>query len=174
MTSATLMNIDRFTQHQGWSWSKQFSSTSALTGVDFGTAWLDEALIEIATLCKLLPNWDGQGAKEIASENIASANHIAAVMASLELDYPPAVVPTFDGGVQFEWASNNSTVELEISGPYEASLFSVTHGEEDFQDYLTADLALLFESLSTKLRDLYMAEDRGELMVEERERAIAE
>ena len=66
----------------------------------------ERALKEIGEFSELKDNWDSYGGKATTAESV----EVAKIMAS-----PPQVVPTPEGGVQFEWHKGGWSIEVEIA-----------------------------------------------------------
>ena len=96
-------------------------------------AWLWHTLAGVKPLFALGPNWDSYGAAVIDPGVVVYAlNFLPRILGS---DTPtPSVVPTADGGIQFEWHS--SGIDLEIAfGPskqIEVAFLDIGSGDDEW------------------------------------------
>lgn len=76
--------------------------------------WLPTTARALVVLLRLPPNWDSYGAGEIEPDAVVHA--LALLTVTMRPDTPaPAVVPTPHGGVQLEWHTRESDLEVEIT-----------------------------------------------------------
>ena len=81
--------------------------------VDSPPAWFFPTLQAIVGLLRLEPNWNSYGSSPISlsTAELALAFLLETVAGSVP---PPAVVPTTEGGLQFEWHRNGLDVEIDV------------------------------------------------------------
>ena len=82
-----------------------------------GPSWFHPTLSQLAKFLSLGDDWDGYGAK--ATHESAVKRAVAVLNAVCPAGPEPWVVPTSDGGMQIEWASNGLEIEIEVlpAGP---------------------------------------------------------
>lgn len=84
--------------------------------------WLMSIVHRLVGLSQLGDDWDSYGAKPIQLAAFQSA--IELVGQTMSDDSPvPSIVPTPDGGVQFEWHTANLDLEVEIGPDGNLSVF---------------------------------------------------
>jgi hypothetical protein len=71
---------------------------------------------DLDKLSALEENWDLEGAKRIDEKIIAAARKFIAELPD-NICKTPAVVPSADGNLQFEWSKGSRLLELEIETP---------------------------------------------------------
>lgn len=77
--------------------------------------WLAGVLQRMRAVGELTDGWDGEGARSPTSAALTSALHVLGRFMGRD-STTPAVVPTPEGGVQFEWHDAGWDVQVEI-GP---------------------------------------------------------
>lgn len=77
---------------------------------------LQQALDKANELLRLQPNWDSYGAKRVDIQSALTSLQILAA-AALDEAEAPQVVPTPQGGVQFEWHGAHRHLELCVELP---------------------------------------------------------
>lgn len=109
--------------------------------------WFNDLATEAVALTRLPPGWDSYDAAPIAAECVASALGLLLLVSSAETPQPD-VIPTIDGGVAFEWSLREYSLEIEVRGPGQASLFfeDFHTGEEHGVEEVDADSAREFVS----------------------------
>jgi hypothetical protein len=95
------------------------SAPTALTGAAArrvnNAAWVTGLRDKLGSFLGLPPNWNSYGASPISHEATRGAFELAIRLdASDHLE--PAVIPTHDGGVQYEWHAGAIDLEVEL-GP---------------------------------------------------------
>jgi hypothetical protein len=73
--------------------------------------WVLPTLQAIAGLCRLDSNWDTYEALPIQTDQLQSALVFMQYFSSLDIPNP-VVVPTNDGGIQFEWDLPSAEIEI--------------------------------------------------------------
>jgi hypothetical protein len=76
----------------------------------------------LAALAKLPVGWAGRDTEPIDREVLSYAREVFAALLVPGLS-TPAVVPTPDGGVQFEWHTRNFDGEVTVLGHHEVDIF---------------------------------------------------
>src|SRR3972149_2678261 len=71
---------------------------------------------ELDRLAALPENWDHEGAKSIDQAIINAARKLIAALPK-DIAKIPAVIPSADGNLQFEWTEGPRLLELEIETP---------------------------------------------------------
>lgn len=79
-------------------------------------AKLEKELQRLEELAKLDSGWDGENARPLSSPADAHAAHTAYSVLATYGHAPSFIAPIPDGGVQVEWESRDSALELTI-GP---------------------------------------------------------
>ncbi len=95
--------------------------------------WLWRTLAAVKPLFALEPNWDSYGASVVEPGGVVQGLNFLGKI--LEVDTPaPAVVPTAEGGIQFEWHASGIDLEITFgpSGQIEVDCRDITSGEEWF------------------------------------------
>lgn len=112
-------------------------------------AWLPAVLNRMRTLSGLAPDWDGAGAKAPTEAALTAGLRLLPKVLSREAA-TPAVVPTPEGGVQFEWHDAGWDVEIEIdsSGLADAWGENVASGASFFGDLNSDDLHLAIKEIT--------------------------
>ncbi len=91
-----------------------------------GAAWQAQVLQKICQFLELTNGWDSYRGQPLKLETGMFALKI--LNGVMRTNTPaPAVVPTADGGVQFEWHENDFDLELYIAAPYDCELFYRDH-----------------------------------------------
>jgi hypothetical protein len=85
-------------------------------------SWLPEAKRLLIELSELPPNWDSYGGKPLSPAMRAEASALLEQIAEPGLPMP-AIVPTTDGSIQFEWHERDIDLELRIRSQSLAELF---------------------------------------------------
>lgn len=89
----------------------------------------------VKRLAELPPSWDSYGAKPLSASSVRRI--FGFLPALLVEDIPePAVVPTNDGGLQFEWHHNGVDLEVKVPpvGPISHLFADTTAGtEQEFE-----------------------------------------
>ena len=91
----------------------------------FVSSWSKTALDRLHELASSEPDWDGYGAPRVHPSAIVASLHFLAQVAT-HTGFPPAIVATGEGNVQFEWRGRGYGIDVEI-GPtseYCATLFA--------------------------------------------------
>ncbi|HEX7048917.1 MAG TPA: hypothetical protein VF188_01795 [Longimicrobiales bacterium] len=110
--------------------------------------WLDDAVLRLARLLELEPDWDSYGARAVS---IAAADTALVLLLGLAGPETPAphIVPTPAGGVQIEWHTPRLDLEVEIRSPTRVFVgyeFSDTGEEGEFP--VTSDFRHLADLVS--------------------------
>ena len=75
--------------------------------------WFEKILEKIIAISELEDNWDTQGAPQINPDCLLAAIKLLVCIA--QPDTPePIVLPTLNGGIQFEWHTPKVELEIEI------------------------------------------------------------
>jgi hypothetical protein len=91
-------------------------STPSYDPDDFAEpAWLWPAIDRLRTIVKLPPGWDSYSAKPVRQENVEAALQ-ALVTVMSEGSELPWIVPLPSGGIQLEWHSESSDIEIALDG----------------------------------------------------------
>jgi hypothetical protein len=75
--------------------------------------WLPNVVTKLAALLDLQSNWDSHGARPISMTTARNALELLLRLRDLCLP-SPNVVPTAQGGIQFEWSRAGLELELEL------------------------------------------------------------
>ena len=128
---------------------KRTPHSAAVEGAGNEPAWIEPTVLRLAELLGLPEGWDSYRAKAIQGRVVSAALHL---LESAALPYIPApiVVPTADGGIQFEWHDLGLDIELEVH-PAEAPqlFFRDRRSGEEWDQQLEADLGPLSKVLAT-------------------------
>jgi hypothetical protein len=102
--------------------------------------WLEYVADRCRQFTELTPNWDTYGAPPVSPFTVQAAMTILGRLATASLP-PPRVVPTAQGGLQFEWRIQERALEVQFNAPTQVSLFfsDESTGEETEVD-LRSDL----------------------------------
>jgi len=111
--------------------------------------WLEAARTRLQTFTHLPQNWDSYGSQPLSW---ATARHAAQLLSQLGgFGLPaPRLVPTAQGGVQFEWDVGGIQLELELEpgGGMLAVFDDIHQGESWDRELPPRDLAPISEALS--------------------------
>ena len=83
-----------------------------LTGNDAG--WVLPTLQAIAGLCRLDRDWDSYGGLPVRTDQLQSALTFIQYLSGCDIP-TPMVVPTNDGGIQFEWDLPAAEIEIRTA-----------------------------------------------------------
>lgn len=78
--------------------------------------WFNDVLFKLTRFLFFEPNWDSYGGQRIDIECVAAALRVLDKITDRETPEPD-VVPTSNGGVQFEWSEKGIEIEIEILTP---------------------------------------------------------
>lgn len=94
--------------------------------------WFRPTLGQLAEYLRLGDNWDGYGARPIHDSAVKRA--VAVLDAVCPAGPEPWIVPTPEGGLQIEWASDGLEIEIEIlaSGPAQVLIVEPSGEESEF------------------------------------------
>ena len=102
--------------------------------------WLDGVASRCQELTELGPNWDTYGASRVSSITARAGITLLGGVAPSALP-APRVVPTAQGGVQFEWQVGSRELEIAFDTPTQVSVFFVDESTgEEIEKELTNDL----------------------------------
>lgn len=79
--------------------------------------WRDAVRSQLTAIAHLPPNWDGYGARPVASDTILFALQVLAEVWMADLPVPD-ISPMSNEGIMIEWISGEVEFTLEIEGPY--------------------------------------------------------
>lgn len=83
--------------------------------------WIAATKIRIKEFGLLEPNWDSYGASAVSLSALDRAHRMVDQMAGLP--WRPFVVPTPDGGIQFEWRAGEYELALQVKADAEVEVF---------------------------------------------------
>jgi hypothetical protein len=100
---------------------------------------------QIDDLARLEFGWDGYRAVAISNASIIEAKRFVGMIAapSAPSMSAPAVVPTVDGHIQFEWHTRRGDAEIEIVDGGARHVFVQLTGSEPWEEQNVADDCLL-------------------------------
>lgn len=109
--------------------------------------WLSPTVPRIMQLLQLSDGWDNQGASAVRPD--AAQFAITLLLGALQPKTPaPQIVPLANGGLQFEWHTNNIDLELEITRPNQSHVWFEDHNSgEEYDRPISADLTALREPI---------------------------
>ena len=139
-------------------WRRELSA-SAESYKDELPHWWVSTLSRITDILALPENWDSYGA---AKPDPQLAYHAVDLLQQIaQPDMPqPSIVPTVQGGVQFEWHTRGIDLEVEILSPIEINVYYYDASNDDeWEDRLDYNLT----SLSEKVRELLTRERQAHL-----------
>ena len=114
--------------------------------------WLRKIDRRISNLMSLMPGWDGDGSVPVSCDVAIGAWQF--VLSNVAHETPePQVVPTSNGGLQFEWHLLNVTLELRFDQKENASFYYECAEGPELEGSITDDLSLvgsLVRSLPTR------------------------
>lgn len=128
------------------------SDRRTISDIDFFQK-LDQLLYALNKLTALPPNWDSYGARQINVSCAAVAFHV--LMDAMREDTPaPAIVPTSDGHIQFEWHMRGIDLEVEVISPVDINVMYEDHysGQPPQELTLSYDLTALNEFVAELTR----------------------
>lgn len=92
------------------------------------SSWQIQAINRIIDLRNLPDDWDSYGSSALSTAIINKS--IELILALPPEDFPvPAVIPTSDEGVQFEWGDENKELEIEVNKNGEIEYLKCENGE---------------------------------------------
>lgn len=93
--------------------------------------WFNDVFSRLCRLLALGDNWNGYGERAVHEGAVKRAMEVLDVVG---VDGPcPDVVPTSEGGVQLEWTSSASEIEVEIPPVGPALVFVVDDSGPEFE-----------------------------------------
>ncbi len=130
-----------------------FNSGDRLTVILVGSGnepvWLWRVMDAIKRLCRLPSNWDSYAATPLTAEAVRRS--LTVLPSILPNDAPnPSVVPTRDGGLQFEWHRRGIDLEIRVppTGPTTADIANESTGDDRSgpvdRDAVRAAIRLMF------------------------------
>ena len=111
--------------------------------------WFHATLSQLAKFLSLGHDWDGYGAK--ATHESAVKRAVAVLNTVCPAGPEPWVVPTSDGGVQIEWASNGLEIEIEISPTGPAQILIVEPSGEESEMPAFSNSTEIWEQLHDRI-----------------------
>ena len=97
--------------------------------------WFPTIDLKIRSLARLRDNWDGYGGSPIDHETLVFSIDVLGQFLRPSLP-EPQIVPTPQGGLQFEWHTNGVDLEIEIREPYVGVYFKdLTAPDEEPLDH---------------------------------------
>jgi hypothetical protein len=75
--------------------------------------WVPDLAETFSSLLSLAANWNGYGAPAISTD-VARAALGLAFQINVSPDLAPTIIPTQDGGIQFEWHTGGVDLEVEL------------------------------------------------------------
>lgn len=112
--------------------------------------WFADAVTVLAGLVALPSNWDSYGARRINSATIQYSIQLLWALVDYFTSLPrPNVVPTPQGGVQFEWHLSHADLEVEVLAPgrVDVAFEHYSRGVE-WEAELTSDLNRLLQAVA--------------------------
>lgn len=77
--------------------------------------WFMDAVTEMLRLTQLKTAWDGDDARPVTIESLYTATRLLAYVVNKNTP-SPYIFPLPDGGIQFEWHTEDIDLEIELSG----------------------------------------------------------
>ena len=111
--------------------------------------WFHPTLSQLAKFLSLGDDWDGYGAK--ATHEGAVKRAVAVLNTVCPAGPEPWVVPTSDGGVQIEWASNGLEIEIEVSPTGPAQILIVEPSGEESEMPAFSNSTEIWEQLHDRI-----------------------
>jgi len=114
--------------------------------------WLPAVLGRLSVIGGLADNWDGDGAKAPSDVALTAALGVLLKLLGRE-SATPAVVPTPEGGIQFEWHDAGWDVEVEVDpyGTADAWGEHIGRRANFFGDVNDEDLCLAIKEITVHL-----------------------
>lgn len=113
--------------------------------------WFRATAEDVCRVLNLANNWDSYGAPRI--DRTLAGTGLGLLLEVMDPDTPaPTVVPTAEGGIQFEWHSGGMDVEIELP-PDGAVRFFLGHVDAPDRD-VDGDISILHEVVPSALRQL--------------------
>lgn len=111
-----------------------------------------QCILKIIDLLKFKENWDSFGAKKI--DQMIGVSALEFLLSRRPKFSPlPSIVPTVEGGLQFEWHQNGVDFELTFSGDNEIHVWFEDLRSGNSEEFVIQDnfesLAPLFDRLSS-------------------------
>lgn len=121
-----------------------------LVGTEHTPSWFPDLVAELNDVLDLPDGWAGEGSKAPTSDVALDALRVLHDLSAAPLP-PPQLVPTVDGGIQFEWHTRGIDLELCVlpSGERDAYVFDWTREVES-----AGTISTLFEDIRLAIRAL--------------------
>jgi hypothetical protein len=103
------------------------------------SAWARPTIDRFVTLASLKDNWDQRGSAAVRGDVLSFAwTILAQIMPSNGM--VPNIVPLGNGGIQIEWSSHDSELDMEITRPFRLSAFFFDSGSgEEIETSINTD-----------------------------------
>lgn len=109
--------------------------------------WLQPTLQRIGELMGLPRGWDSYGAVPV-DENVVVFSLTILPLIMGDATPPPQIVPTSEGGLQFDWHEGGIDLEVEIAGPFRIrAYFEDAHSVESWEKEFTRDVGPLADAV---------------------------
>ena len=106
--------------------------------------WLKPVIERLCGFLYLEPGWDSYGALTIEKSTIMRAVRVLSIL--MKDNTPiPQIVPTSKGGVNFEWESENISLEVEIIPDNSISYYLCKKDEESENTIIDDDVNILVD-----------------------------
>ena len=121
---------------------------SAITAGATAPEWLADTEAALHNLLALPENWDSYGGRRIAPAAVNAAVDLLRQIVRQSTP-APAVIPTARGTVQLEWHIRGVDLEIEVTGPGDASAaFEDARDGAEWESELGGDLSPLIHPIA--------------------------